>query len=164
MSDWFFVVCQIAVIASALVGGVFLTFSDFVMKSLAAAAPAGGIESMQIINRKVFKTVFMVLLLGMSALSPFFIWYALARLDGAVEGWVLAGGVMYFAGVFLVSMVFNVPMNERLDALDHTGSEADAYWREYVPRWSFWNYVRAIAGTGSAVCFLVASNIAHMVA
>ena len=68
-STWFLIVCEISVIACVLVSGVFLTFSDFVMKSLAAANPVGGIESMQIINRKVFKSVFMVLLLGMSGLS-----------------------------------------------------------------------------------------------
>ena len=42
----------------ALLAGVFLSFSDFVMRSLAATQPAGGIEAMQQINRKVFRTLF----------------------------------------------------------------------------------------------------------
>ena len=40
---------------------VFLTFSDFVMKSLFASQPATGTEAMQIINRKVYHSIFMVL-------------------------------------------------------------------------------------------------------
>ena len=75
-ANWFLIVSEVSVIVCGLVAGVFLTFSDFVMKSLAASRPASGIESMQIINRKVFKTVFMALLLGMSALSPLLTGYA----------------------------------------------------------------------------------------
>ena len=110
MADWFLVVSQVSVISCGLVAGVFLTFSDLVMKSLAAPRPAGGIECMQVINRKVFKTVFMVLLLGMSALAP-----------------LLVGGAIYLVGVLLVTLIFNVPMNQRLDALDFSGSEV-ASW------------------------------------
>ena len=58
-----------ASIAAGLVAGVFLTFSDFVMRSLGASAPAAGMEAMQQINRKVYRSVFMVLLLGLVPVS-----------------------------------------------------------------------------------------------
>ena len=76
MSTWFFIVCQFSIIACAVVGGVFLAFSDFVMRSLNMANATTGIEVMQVINREVFNYVFMVLLLGMSALSLLIIGYA----------------------------------------------------------------------------------------
>ena len=155
-SDWVLLICASSVIACALVAGVFLTFSDFVMKSLAAAQPAAGIEAMQIINRKVFKTVIMVLLIGMAAISPVLIGYAALALSGAAAGWVIAGGVFYFVGVFLVTVAGNVPMNQRLDALDHTSAEAAVYWQTYVPVWSRWNTLRTASSTASAVCYLVA--------
>jgi uncharacterized membrane protein len=69
MTIWIIIACQISVIACGLVSGVFLTFSDFVMRSSGGAKVAAGVEVMQIINREVFRTVFMFLLLGMSALS-----------------------------------------------------------------------------------------------
>ncbi len=141
-SSWILIVCAISVIACGLVSGVFLTFSDFVMKSLAAANPAGGIESMQIINRRVFKSVFMVLLLGMSALSPFLIGYAYLNVTGSASAWIIAGGVIYLAGVFLVTLIFNVPMNQRLDAMDYAAADAATYWTNtYVPSWTFWNHM-----------------------
>jgi len=154
------ILCEISVIACGLVAGVFLTFSDFVMKSLGAAEPAGGIQSMQIINRKVFKTVFMVLLLGMSALSPFMISYAYFDVIGPESLWIIAGGMIFLTGVFGVSLVFNVPMNNRLDVMDYAAPDTVTYWLEtYVPRWSFWNYVRAISSAGAAICYLTASII-----
>ncbi len=158
-SAWFLVVLEIAVVACGLVSGIFLTFSDFVMKSLAAANPAGGIESMQIINRKVYKSVFMVLLLGMSALSPFLIGYSLLYVSGSAFAWIVAGGASYLAGVFLVTVFCNVPMNKRLDAMDYSSSDAASYWKTYVTNWSFWNHIRSISSGASSVCFLVACNI-----
>ena len=154
---WFFVVCQVSVIACALVAGVFLTFSDFVMRSLDGARPAAGVEVMQVINREVFRSVFMFLLLGMSALSPLLIGYAYLRVAGPASDLIMTGAAVYLVGVFVVSLVFNVPMNNRLEAKDHAGAEAAAYWKKtYFPRWTFWNYVRAIAAAASATCYLVA--------
>ena len=113
---------------------------------------------MQVINREVFRSVFMFLLLGMSALSPFLIGYAYFRVTGSASALIMTGGAIYLVGVFVVSLVFNVPMNNRLDAKDYTGTEAAAYWTNtYMPRWTFWNYVRAIASTASAICYLIAS-------
>ena len=154
---WFFVLCQFSVIACALVAGVLLTFSDFVMRALDGARPAAGVEVMQVINREVFRSVLMFLLLGMSALSPLLIGYAYVGVAGPASDLIVAGGAIYLAGVFVVSLVFNVPMNNRLVAQDYGSSEAAAYWKTtYFPRWTFWNYVRAIAAATSAACYLVA--------
>ena len=156
-SAWFLVVCEVSVIACGLVSGVFLTFSDFVMRSLDGARTAAGIEVMQVINREVFRSVFMVMLLGMSALSPFLIGYAYFRVAGSASALIMAGGAIYLAGVFVVSLVFNVPMNNRLDAKAYPGAEAATYWTNtYMPRWTSWNHVRAIASAASAICYLVA--------
>lgn len=156
-STWFFIVCEISVIACGMVSGVFLTFSDFVMRSLDSARTAAGVEVMQVINREVFGSVFLFLLLGMSALSPFLIGYAYFRVAGSASTLIMTGGAIYFAGVFVVTLVFNVPMNDRLDAMEFSGTEAATYWTNtYMPRWTFWNYVRAIASAASAICYLVA--------
>ncbi|MEQ9490466.1 MAG: DUF1772 domain-containing protein [Alphaproteobacteria bacterium] len=157
-ANWFFLSLQVSVIACAVVSGVFLTFSDFVMQSLNGARPSAGVEVMQVINRKVYRTVFMVLLLGWSALSPVLMIYAWLLLGGQTAFWVLSGSAVYLVGVFAVTLVFNVPMNNRLDRMNFTGADAAAYWSEtYFPRWTFWNYVRAIAAAVAAVCFMMAA-------
>ena len=154
---WFFVLCEIAVVACGIVSGVFLTFSDFVMRSLDGAKPGAGVEVMQVINREVLRSVFMVLLLGMSALSPLLIAYAYFGVTGAASALIMTGGALYLAGVFIVSLVFNVPMNNRLEGKDPSGTEATTYWTStYLPRWTFWNGVRASAAAGSAICYLIA--------
>ncbi len=157
-NTWFFVAIEIAIIACGIVSGVFLTFSDFVMRSLDRAKTSAGVEVMQVINREVFRTVFMVLLLGMSALSPALIGYAYFKLVGPASTLIMTGGVVYIIGVFVVSLVFNVPMNKHLDTLQYANPEAATYWTStYMPRWTFWNYVRAITAGVAATCFLAAS-------
>ncbi|MFT4572676.1 MAG: putative membrane protein [Hyphomicrobiaceae bacterium] len=155
--NWFLIVCGMAVLACAVVGGVFLTFSDFVMRSLGAANPAGGIESMQIINRKVYGSLFLAILWAILVAVPLLAGYAFIHAEAEASTWIAAGGVIYVLGVFLVTVVFNVPMNQRLDAMDHSSVSTQQYWHAtYLPSWIFWNHVRALASVGAAGCYLVA--------
>jgi uncharacterized membrane protein len=154
--QWMLLASEFSVIAFALVAGVFLTFSDFVMRSLAATQPAGGIEAMQQINRKVFRTLFMVLLIGMAIVSPLMAVWAVLQGSGAATTWIVSAAVTYVIGTFGVTVVFNVPMNERLDRMNYDSAVAAAYWHRYVPAWSFWNTVRTLASAASAILMLMA--------
>lgn len=69
MSTLIFLLLQIAVLAYALVAGVFPAFSDFIMRSLAQTDGVGGVEATQVISREIFRWVFMALFLGMAAAS-----------------------------------------------------------------------------------------------
>lgn len=59
-------------VASLLVAGVFQSFSDFVMRGLIFAEPVGGAQSMQMINRTVMRSVFIILLLGLAPVMLIF--------------------------------------------------------------------------------------------
>lgn len=144
-------------LATGLVAGVFLTFSDFVMRSLAASAPAAGSEAMQMINRKVYLSAFMVLLLGLVPVSALLALIGLFTLHDPAAPWLIAGGLTYVAGVFGVTAAFNVPMNKRLDALPRAGEAAQAYWPRYARRWTLWNHLRTISAAGAAYSFMMAA-------
>ena len=58
-------------VGMALVSGVFLAFSDLVMRSLRRASPTVGIEAMQMINREVYGSAFLVALLGLVLQNQF---------------------------------------------------------------------------------------------
>ena len=155
---WFLLLCVFSVIACGLVSGVFLAFSGFVMRSLSKAKASAGIEVMQIINREVWPTLFIALLLGMSALSPGLMAYAYFQIEGTASTLIITGGAIYLLGSFVVSLAFNVPMNNRLDSRECASAEVAIYWTNtYVPRWTFWNYIRAASSGSAAVCYLFAS-------
>lgn len=148
-----------ASLAAGLVAGVFLTFSDFVMRSLGASAPAAGMEAMQQINRKVFRSVFMVLLMGMVPISLAIAAYAAVSAGGAANAWLIAGAAFYILGVFGVTAAGNVPMNKKLDVLEPAGDAPLGYWARYERNWTLLNHVRTVASAGSAVFFLVGAML-----
>jgi uncharacterized membrane protein len=65
----------------ALIAGVFLSFSDFVMRGLAQAPDTAGPNAMVGINWTVNHSIFMVLFIGLLAVSV-----ALALLHKSGEG------------------------------------------------------------------------------
>jgi len=141
-------------LSTGLVAGVFLTFSDFVMRSLKGAAPAAGAEAMQVINREVYRSVFMVLLVGMVPVSIVVAIAAIILVDTAVAIWLITAGGIYVFGVMLVTLARNVPMNQRLEAMPQGGAEAQAYWPSYVRGWLVWNHVRTIASLAATAAYL----------
>ncbi|PYG32583.1 DUF1772 domain-containing protein [Pelagimonas varians] len=159
MSPFLLVFLQFSVLAYALVGGVFLAFSDFLMRSLAQSAGIGGVEAMQTINREVFRWVFMALFLGMAAVSVLIVIYSATSLAGAPGMLILLGALVYLLGCFAVTVFFNVPMNESLAAMDLTSEATRTYWTgTYLPRWTTWNTVRTIACVLSAALMLFGLN------
>ena len=151
-------------VAAGLVAGVFLTFSDFVMQSLNAARPATGMEAMQLINRMVYGSFFLLLLIALAPVSAAIAIYAAGFMSGAAQAWLIAGAALYVVGVFGVTVARNVPMNKRLDRIDIARDGTGAYWPDYVRDWTRWNHVRTGASFGAASCFLVGAVLAGQAA
>lgn len=155
MSIDFFLLVQLGVLAYAFVGGVFLAFSDFIMRSLARTGGVGGVDAMQVINREVFRWIFMTLFLGMTAVSLFVSIFAALYLSGTPGTLILLAGLVYVVGCFGVTVFCNVPMNEALAKMDLSEGSTRDYWiATYLPRWTFWNTVRTIACAVSAALLL----------
>ncbi len=142
-------------LSAGLVAGVFLAFSDFIMPSLRDSAPAAGTEAMQLINRKVYRSIFMVLFLGLVPLSVLAMIVAVLFMEGSAAFWLAFAGALYFFGVFVVTAAGNVPMNKKLEAMPQSGKEAQRYWPGYVKGWVFWNHVRTAASFGSMAAYMI---------
>ena len=69
---------------------------------------------------------------------------------------MLVGGVLYVVGMFVFTMVFNVPLNNALAAVDPASVEAAEVWARYLKDWTFWNHVRTVASALASVLFVYA--------
>jgi uncharacterized membrane protein len=143
----------------ALVAGVFLSFSDFVMRGLAQAPDATGAEGMVGLNRTVYRSIFMVLLIGFAPVALGLAGLAVWRFEGAAAALIVAGAAAYLLGVFAVTGMGNVPMNQRLDALALGGAGYGDYWQDYARRWTSLNHIRTAASTFAAAAWLCAANL-----
>jgi uncharacterized membrane protein len=70
--------------------------------------------------------------------------------------YLLLGCLCYLAGALLVTMIFNVPMNNTLKAEDPQTTRAAELWATYLKNWTFWNHVRGAASFLAAVFFILA--------
>jgi len=157
MSGLIVYLCLAVGLAAALVAGVFQSFSDFVMAGLTRARSAGGMDSMQQLNRTVFRSVFLSLFLVLMPVTFGFAIYAYQSLDGTARQLIIAAGLIYAVTVFAVTLFGNVPMNQRLDKLDADSDEGSAYWRLYGRNWTRWNHIRTLGSVATALCYLLAA-------
>jgi uncharacterized membrane protein len=146
-------------VGAGLVGGVFFAFSNFVMKALAELPGEQGAAAMQRINVVVLNPLFLGVFVGTAALGLLCIGVAFFDWATAKSWLLLAAGLSYVAGSFVVTMAFNVPRNERLARLTAGSPQALAYWPAYVREWVFWNHVRTVASLVS--CALAAAALAY---
>jgi uncharacterized membrane protein len=146
-----------AVLGCGLMAGVFLAFSSFVMSALARLPAPQGIAAMQSVNIRAVTPVFMTVFFGTAVLCVILAAWALSLPRASGGGFLFAGSFCYLAGSFLVTVVFNVPRNNRLAAVDPNTDAAARLWREYLRSWTAWNHVRttaALAATGLLTLWL----------
>ncbi len=157
MSDhWTVYACLLIGLNAALVGGVFQSFSDFVMRGLIQGSAVSGVESMQGINRTVFRSVFLTTFFLLAPITLAMTYVALTQLDGAAQRFIIFGAITYITLVFVVTIVGNAPMNERLAKLSADSAEAVQYWETYGQNWVRWNHVRTIGSIVTSGSYLFA--------
>lgn len=146
----------LSVVGSGLLAGLYFAFSVFIMNALSRIDQSAGIAAMNAINRVIVQSLFLPVFLGsmltclaLAILAPF-------RWDEPGAAMWLAGGVLYIVGMFVVTIVFNVPLNNALAAVQPASSEAATLWTRYLSDWTWWNHVRTIASTLAFVLFIAA--------
>jgi len=149
-----------AAIGAALVSGIFYAFSTFVMRALGRLVLREGIAAMQSINVVVINPLFFLAFFGTGALCLAAIAAALLSETGVSLAPALTGGILYIVGCIGVTMVCNVPLNERLAKVRPDDAEADSLWSLYLARWTLWNHVRTAASLAAAVFLMIAMGTA----
>ena len=147
------VVGTMALLGSALVGGIFFAFSSFIMNALATVPSAEGIGAMQSINVVVIKSSFLGAFFGTAVLSLVAGGLALAGWGSPSASFFLGGALFYLVGTILVTMLGNVPLNNELAAVSATDPAALDVWEHYLDRWTMWNHVRTAAAMVAALLY-----------
>lgn len=142
-----------ALLGSAMVGGVFFAFSSFIMKALARRPSQEGIAAMQSINVVVLNRSFLGLFIGTTVVSVVAAVLAIKTWGMPSATYFLAGALLYVPGTFLVTGLGNVPLNDRLAAVSAMEPGAAAVWAHYLDRWTRLNTIRTVAAVAAALSF-----------
>ena len=144
-------------LGAALVAGIFFAFSTFVMTALSRLLPEQGIAAMQSINVAVLNPWFFAVFLGTAlgsialALLGIFYWGA----PGST--YLVSGSLLYLIGCILVTIVFNVPLNHALAAVEPGSKEGAEMWTRYLSTWTTWNHLRTVASLAAAASLVMAT-------
>jgi uncharacterized membrane protein len=153
MDQFIPVIGAMALLGSALVGGIFFAFSSFIMKALARVPSAGGIGVMQSINVVVINPSFLGVFFGTAVLSLVVGGLALAGWGHPSAYFFLGGALLYLVGTILVTMLCNVPLNNQLATVSATDNGTRDVWEHYLDRWTMWNHLRTAAAMVAALLY-----------
>jgi uncharacterized membrane protein len=143
-------------IGCGLLAGVYFAFSTFVMTALGRIEQAAGISAMNAINTVIVQSLFMPLFLATTLSGLLLAVIAFLRWGEPGSIMLLAGGLIYLVGMFAVTVVFNVPLNDGLAATNPASGEAKVLWARYLSDWTLWNHVRTVASTVASALFIAA--------
>lgn len=141
-------------ISSGLMSGIYLAFSVVIMKSLATLDPSSGIAAMNAINKLILKTLFMPLFYVSTMIALVMTLTGLSSWGETGAAAAFTAGLIYLLGMFAMTAVGNVPLNNELAKVSGNGEEAVSTWNKYLIRWTRWNTVRAVSSLATMVICL----------
>jgi uncharacterized membrane protein len=142
IEGFLFVLTLVTALGCGLIAGVFFAFSTFVMRALARLPAAQGIQAMNSINVTVINPWFMSAFLGTALASVVLVIASFVEWGKPYAVYLLVGGLLYLAGVILLTGGYHVPRNDALVRLDPNAPDAESQWNRYVRTWTAGNHAR----------------------
>lgn len=143
------VVLVAAVVANALLAGLFFGFACAVVPGLRRVEDATYVRTFRAINRAILNPAFLIVFLGapLLAAGAVLLWDQ----DAASRWWAVAGLVCAVA-TFAITAAINVPLNQRLEAAAaRTEVELAAARAGFEQRWNAAHLVRTLTGVAAVV-------------
>ena len=161
--DLFHIALMLSALLCSLVAGLVLTFAIVVMPGIRSLGDRDYLMAFKVMDRVIQNNqpIFMLVWVGSALLVLVSTVWGIWRLDGLDRILLLIAGVIYIFGVQVPTAAINVPINNRLQALDlDTASDAElrALAETYETRWLRWNTNRTIVAITTTVLLLVLLN------
>ena len=151
------IILIITATAAALIAGLFYAWACSVTPGLARVPDQTYIAAMQSMNRAILNPVFFITFLGTALLLPLSTYLHYGH---PIRFWLLlTATILYIIGVFGVTMVGNVPLNDALDAFPlYTASaqEIAALRARFETPWNNLNLIRTVASVVTIILVIIA--------
>ncbi|MES2513751.1 MAG: anthrone oxygenase family protein [Bacteroidota bacterium] len=142
------IVQVIAILLTGLVAGLFYGYDCSVVKGLGNLPDDLYLRSFQSINRSIQNPYFFFSFMGSLVTLPTAAWLNYKNCHLATFYLLLSATVVYFIGVFGVTLFCNVPLNERLANFSistATTTDLSAMRQTFEKPWNNYHTVRTIA-------------------
>jgi uncharacterized membrane protein len=141
---------------TGLTAGLFYSWSVSVTPGIGRLGDREYLASFQAMNRAILNPVFMICFLGTAVMLPI----ATFTNYGTQRFWLLLGAaICYLVGVFGLTFIGNIPLNNALDKLNIASSTADqlaTFRAQFENKWNTLNHIRSVANTAALVLAILA--------
>ena len=150
-----------AILLTGLMAGIFFTWSNAVKPGIGKLSDLEYLRSLQSMNRVILNKAFIGIFLGAIiavALVPIF-HFKIA--PNSIFWLLLLAPVIYWIGVFGVTVFGNIPLNEILDKINLesiTSEEIKALRTSIEVKWNNLNLIRSIS-SGITFLLLIVSSV-----
>ncbi|KPK01784.1 MAG: hypothetical protein AMS20_12990 [Gemmatimonas sp. SG8_28] len=150
----------VATFLCSLVAGFLFAFAVVAMPGMRRLNDREFIRAFQAIDRVIQDNQPLFLLVWVGSVPALVLAAVLGigQLDGPGRLLVIVATVAYLFGVQLPTLSINVPLNNRLQAVDVDAVSEDAHRAAraaFEPRWNRWNAVRAVVASVVSATLLV---------
>ncbi|MGQ2984949.1 anthrone oxygenase family protein [Flavobacterium sp.] len=157
----------LAALCTALMAGLFYSYSCSVNPGLAKLPDSQYLSAMQHINSAIQNPAFFAAFFGALMLLPLCAYLSYASPAGLRFWLLVTATVIYAVGLFGVTAFGNVPLNEMLDRFDvasATQPDIAIMRQKFEVPWNRWHFVRTIAvllslGSVLAACIVPAKRM-----
>jgi len=138
----------LALFASGLCAGLFYAYSCSVNPGLSKLSDKGYLSAMQSINKEIQNPLFFASFFGALLLMPVAAWFQYNGTFDRKFAMLAVAALVYAIGTFGVTVICNVPLNEKLASADLASADPEMLHRlrmEFEAPWNFWHRVRTVA-------------------
>ncbi|MEK7434972.1 MAG: anthrone oxygenase family protein [Cyanobacteriota bacterium] len=153
------IILLITAILTALMAGLFFSYSFSVVLGLGRLDNFEYINAMQSINREIKNPIFFIVFFGTLLLLPITSFLHYQQTFSTKFLFILASTIFYVIGVFGVTVLGNIPLNEKLDKFNLQSSSSEIIKTErdnFEYRWNKLNLIRTISSTISIILIISA--------
>ncbi len=146
-------------ICTALMAGLFYSYTCSVVPGLKMLSNAEYLAAMQSINKAIQNPIFFLCFFGILLLLPICTYVHFSTPATPRFWFILSAAIVYFAGVFSVTIFGNIPLNNALEKFNllNATTESIALQRSlYENKWNTLNTIRTISSFASLVLIIFA--------
>ena len=138
----------VTILLAGLVAGLLYSYSCSVNIGLRELPDAEYLKAMQSINLAIQNPYFFLSFMGLLVMFPLSVWQLYSIHSPAAYYSMLIAMILYFIGVFGVTVIGNVPLNNQLagfDLLHATSGEISAMRVTFEKSWNTFHLIRTFS-------------------
>lgn len=150
----------LAAFLCSLVTGFLFAFAIVVMPGLRNLSDKEFLRAFQVMDRVIQNNhpLFMLVWAGSIVVVIAAAIIGIGQLDGTDRLLLIFGALVYLLGVQLPTITVNIPLNNRLQAVDVDAleeHEQNAVRKDFEPRWNRWNSLRSAFSILSSILLIL---------